>query len=150
MNSNLYILMKTSILRLFNLNLIFVLIILASCGKDEEKTEIPYVYVNFVIYPNTLDFIPEGGYVYTSGGYKGLIIYRPFSDQFLVFERACPYDPLEDNAVVEVETNGVIAIDSVCGSRFLLTDGSPIEGPAKRALKQYQSRYDGYSLQVSN
>ncbi len=142
--------MNTSIFRSINLILIFVLIFLASCDKEEEKSEIPYIYVNFVLYPNTLDFIPEGGYVYASGGYKGLIIYRPFSDQFLVFERACPYDPLEDDAVVEVETNGVIAVDSVCGSRFLLTDGSPIEGPAKRTLKQYRSRYDGYSLQVSN
>ncbi|MDY0101699.1 MAG: hypothetical protein RBS07_02110 [Lentimicrobium sp.] len=142
--------MKTSIFRPFYLSMALVLVFFTACDKENEKTEIPYVYVNFIIYPNTLDFIPEGGYVYVTGGYKGLIIYRPFSDQFMIFERACPYDPLEDDAVIEVETNGVIAIDSVCGSRFLLTDGSPIEGPATRALKQYRGRYDGYSLQVSN
>ena len=142
--------MKTIVFRPLYFILISLMIFLASCDKEEEKSEIPYVYVNFVIYPNTIDFIPEGGYVTTTGGYKGLIIYRPFSDQFMVFERACPFDPLEDDARVYVEDNGVIAVDSVCGSRFLLTDGSPIEGPAKRALKQYRSRYDGYSLQVSN
>lgn len=124
------------------------LFLFASCEK--EKDEIPYIYVNFVIYPNTIDFIPEGEHVTTTGGYKGLIIYRQFSDQFMVFERACPHDPLEDNARVYVEDNGIIAVDSVCGSRFLLTDGSPIEGPARRALKQYRTRYDGYTLQVSN
>jgi nitrite reductase/ring-hydroxylating ferredoxin subunit len=121
-----------------------------SCGKENDRTEIPYIYVNFVIYPNTLHFIPEGGYVYSSGGYKGLIIYRPLSDQFLVYERACPYDPLEDDARVVVEENGIIAIDSLCGSRFILTDGSPINGPATTGLKQYRTRYDGYSLTVTN
>ena len=142
--------MKTLSFRPLYLMLVFVLFLFASCDKNNENSEIPYVYVNFVIYPNTIDFIPEGGHVTLSGGYKGLIIYRPFSDQFMVFERACPYDPLEDHARVIVEDNGVIAVDSLCGSRFLLTDGSPIKGPAQRALKQYRSRYDGYTLQVSN
>ena len=125
-------------------------LLLVSCGDETDRTEIPYIYVNFVIYPNTLHFIPEGGYVYSSGGYKGLIIYRPLSDQFMVYERACPYDPLEDDARVVVEDNGIIAIDSLCGSRFILTDGSPINGPATTGLKQYRTRYDGYSLTVTN
>lgn len=125
-------------------------LIATSCGKENDRDEIPYRYVNFVIYPNTLHFIPEGGFEYFSGGYQGLIIYRLYSDQFLAFERACPFDPLEDDAVVEVEDNGLIAIDSVCGSRFLLTDGSPIKGPASIGLQQYRTRYDGYSLQVMN
>lgn len=142
--------MKNLFFRPLYLTLVSAIFLFVSCDKESETSEIPYIYVNFVIYPNTIDFIPEGGYVTLSGGYKGLIIYRPFSDQFMVFERACPYDPLEDDARVKVEDNGVIAVDTVCGSRFLLTDGSPIEGPAKRALKQYRSRYDGHSLQVSN
>lgn len=142
--------MKTLIFRPLYFALISVLILFVSCDKEEEKSEIPYVFVNFVFSPNDLDFIPEGGYVTTTGGYKGLIIYRPFSDEFMVYDRACPYDPLEDNARVKVESNGVIAVDTVCGSRFILTDGSPIEGPARRSLKQYHSRYDGYKLYVSN
>ncbi|KAF0202128.1 MAG: hypothetical protein FD170_2099 [Bacteroidetes bacterium] len=127
-----------------------LILLLVSCGDETDRTEIPYIYVNFVIYPNTLHFIPEGGYVYSSGGYKGLIIYRPLSDQFMVYERTCPYDPLEDDARVVVEDNGIIAVDSLCGSRFILTDGSPIEGPATIGLKQYRTRYDGYSLTVTN
>jgi len=121
-----------------------------SCDKETEGTSIPYVYVNFTIYPNTLDFIPDGGWVTVSGGYKGIIIYRPMHEEFLAFERACPYDPLEDSARLEVETSGIIAVDPHCGSRFLLTDGSPVEGPATISLKQYRTRYDGYSLIVSN
>ncbi|HOP13428.1 hypothetical protein [Lentimicrobium sp.] len=125
-------------------------LLLGSCDKENERDEIPYVYVNFVVYPNTLDFIPVGDYAYFSGGYKGIIIYRQLSDDFKVYERACPHDPLVENARVFVEESGIIAIDTVCGSRFLLTDGSPIEGPATIGLKQYRTRYDGFSLQVMN
>jgi len=121
-----------------------------ACGKDNEATQIPYVYVNFSIYPNTLDFIPDGGWVYLTGGYKGIIIYRPLHEDFMAFERACPYDPLNDSARIEVESSGIIATDSLCGSRFILTDGSPVQGPATTALKQYRTRYDGYTLVVSN
>ncbi len=28
-----------------------------SCGKEETRDVIPYVYVNFAMYPNTIDFI---------------------------------------------------------------------------------------------
>jgi len=131
-----------------------------SCDKETEGTSIPYVYVNFTIYPNTLDFIPDGGWVTVSGGYKGIIIYRPLHEEFLAFERACPYDPLREKYHIEVESSGIIAADDTivagvtpktcCGSRFLMTDGSPIEGPARVGLKQYRTRYDGLSLTVSN
>lgn len=133
---------------------IFLLVIIPlsfnSCGKDENRDQIPYVYVNFVMYPNTIDFIPDGQWVYVSGGYKGIIIYRPQSDEFHAYERACPYDPLTEGAQVIVEPSGLIAVDTVCGSRFVLLDGSPIEGPAKIPLKQYRTSWDGYALTVSN
>lgn len=135
--------------RYFNL-LLMLPLLLVSCGDEEDESLIPYVYVNFTIYPNTLDYIPDGGYIYVTGGYKGIIIYRNTHDEFLAFERACPHDPLVDGARVEVESSGIIAADPVCGSRFILTDGSPIQGPATVSLKQYRTRYDGYSLIVSN
>jgi len=121
-----------------------------SCNKDEDVEQIPYVYVNFELYPNTLDYIADGQWAYATGGYKGIIIYRPQHEEFLAFERACPYDPLVDEARIMVESSGIIAVDTVCGSRFLLTDGSPIEGPSGIALKQYHTSYDGYVLRVFN
>jgi nitrite reductase/ring-hydroxylating ferredoxin subunit len=130
---------------------LLLLTIFTGCDKENEGSQIPYIYVNFEIYPNTLDFIPETGYVYVTGGYKGIIIYRQFSDQFMAYERACPHDPLVEGARVQVESSGIIAVDSVCGSRFLLTDGSPLKGsPASRPLKQYRTSYDGHVLRVMN
>lgn len=134
----------------FHTFLLLLAFISPSCDEDSDDTNIPYVYVNFTIYPNTLDFIPDGGWIYVTGGYKGIIIYRPMHEEFLAFERACPYDPLEEGARVEVESSGIVATDPHCGSRFLLTDGSPVEGPARTSLKQYRTRYDGYALTVTN
>jgi nitrite reductase/ring-hydroxylating ferredoxin subunit len=121
-----------------------------SCGKEETRDQIPYVYVNFPLYVNTLDYVAEGQYIYVSGGYKGIIIYRPIRDEFLAYERACPHDPLKEGARVKVDESGLIAVDSLCGSKFILTDGSPIEGPAGIALKQYRTHYDGHVLMVYN
>lgn len=135
------------------LSLCLLLLVSLSCDKDEDRDAIPYIYVNFDIYPNSLpsDFIPIGGYSYRTGGYKGIIIYRPQEDEFMAYERACPHDPLAEGARVYVESNSIIAVDSVCGSRFLLTDGSPLkEGPATIGLKQYRTHWDGYQLQVTN
>lgn len=141
--------MKITASRLFPI--LLIIFFLASCGDENDETAIPYVYVNFTIYPNTLDFIPDGGFEYFTGGYKGIIIYRPLHDEFMAFERACPYDPLDENSRIVVESSGIIAADTAsCGSRFLMTDGSPIQGPATVGLKQYRTRYDGYSLTVSN
>lgn len=102
------------------------------------------------MYPNTIDYIAIGQWVYVTGGYKGIIVYRPQSDEFMAYERACPHDPLTEGARVEVETSGLIAVDSVCGSQFILTDGSPIKGPASIPLKQYRTSWDGYGLTIYN
>lgn len=140
-----------SLLTSRNTILVFFFLLLAySCDKDETRDQIPYVYVNFPIYPNTLDYIAEGQYAYVTGGYKGIIIYRPMRDEFLAYERACPHDPLTEGARVYVDESGLIATDTVCGSKFILTDGSPIEGPAGIALKRYRTSYDGHVLMVYN
>lgn len=131
--------------------IIFIgLIFYPSCKKDKDEA-IPYVYVNFTLQPNGIDFIETGGWTYITGyGNRGIIIYRPLQDEFLAYERTCPYDPEKSCAIVEVESSGITAIDSCCFSKFLLTDGSPYEGPATLPLKQYRTKYDGNTLHVFN
>ena len=130
--------------------LIITILFLFSCKNDDNEDLIPYVTVNFTIYPNTLDYIPVGQYEYFTGGYKGIIIYRPQEDEFMAYERACPYDPLTEGARVIVDASGLIAGDTICGSKFILLDGSPLEGPAKISLKQYHTSYNGDALYVYN
>jgi nitrite reductase/ring-hydroxylating ferredoxin subunit len=122
-----------------------------SCSKDSSET-IPYIYVNFYIQPNStlyqkLNII--GGWEYITGGYNGIIVYRLSQDGFAAFDRACPHD-YKNGCRITVETSYTTAIDSCCGSRFIITDGSPFSGPAKVSLKQYKTYYDGNYLHISN
>jgi nitrite reductase/ring-hydroxylating ferredoxin subunit len=140
--------MNSRLIRLFVT--LLVLIPAFSCKKDKEKPVIPYVYVNIQLYPNTLDYIPISGWVYVTGGYRGLIVYRMTEGEFLAFERTCPYDPDRACARVQVETSGITAVDSCCGSQYILTDGSPIKGPSVYSLQQYQTSYNGDQLRIYN
>lgn len=129
--------------------LALILILLISCRKD-GRHPVPNVLVNFTI---NLELVPElnsiGGWVYTTGGYSGIIIYRESVDEFRAFDRACTYHPFDDCAIVRVE-DPPLAIDSCCGSSFLLIDGSVITGPAQWQLMQYQVYYNYPYLQISN
>jgi len=90
-----------------------------------------------------------GGYEYLTGGYNGIVVYRVSNETFVAFDRACPYD-FKNNCRIQVEPSSITSIDSCCGSRFLLTDGSPFQGPASVSLKQYKATYDGNILHITN
>ena len=89
-----------------------------------------------------------GGSVYVTGGVRGIIIYRRSSDEFLAYDRDCPYQPSNTCALIHVDKSAVTATDSCCGSQFLLLDGSIVKGPATIMLKQYQTSFDGTTLHV--
>jgi nitrite reductase/ring-hydroxylating ferredoxin subunit len=138
--------------RIFYLFLVLVTLnlLLGSCRKDNVTNRVPYVYVNFLLYPNSLDYIPTGGWVYSTGGYRGIVIYRMTEDQFFAYDRCCPYDPENIHARVIIESTGITVVDTVCGSRFLLTDGYPFKGPSRSPLLQYRTSFDGERLSIFN
>lgn len=141
--------------------LVVVLVLLGgSCGKEKPCQDLPDLYVDVFIQPNTLDFIADGGWAYVTANSpsRGIIVYRPFHDEFIAFERICPYDPYgccnqgDANQCTRlyVEENGITVIDSCCMSRYLMTDGTPFEGPSTCLLYQYQTLYDGTYLRIFN
>ncbi len=123
-----------------------------SCKKDKEDL-IPYAVVDFYINTNSTQYVElhsVGGWVNVTGGVRGLIIYRKSIDEFMVYERNCTYQPSNSCARVSVDNTNLMAVDSCCGSKFLLTDGSVIQAPAKYPLKQYRTTFDGTTLHVYN
>ena len=131
--------------------IIFFLFLFPNCRKNDEP--VPYVYVNFYVNLSSPQFISltsVGGWVYVTGGYKGIVIYRNSIDEFCAYDRACTYKPTTDCERIDVEDNGITAIDSCCGSRFLLMDGSVVNGPATVSLTRYKTYYNGTSVQVTN
>lgn len=125
-------------------------LLLAACEK-EQYHPVPMVPVDFTI---NLEFQymglnSIGGYDNVYGGFGGIVIYRMSIDEFTAFDRACPYDPRDSRARL-VTDNAPIATCPVCGSQFLLLDGSPIKGPTKYPLRQYRANFNEPYLHVGH
>lgn len=122
--------------------IIFGLLMALSCKKDNHV--VPYVYVDFYIDISSTQYIDlnaPGGYIYVTGGANGIIIRRNDTNEFVAFDRTCTYHVSENRRVV-VDDYGLYASDSVCGSKYLLLDGSPDpKGPSKIPLKQYRTAF---------
>jgi hypothetical protein len=140
-----------------------VLFIFNSCNKDNnDDYPIPDVYVNKTInidLPSYAALQSIGGYVVIANeGYKGLIVYHDITDEFIALERACPYRPLDDCAVVTVESSGISircghydgsAWVPCCDSHFMM-DGTLVSGPSKFSLKRYNVTRAGSMLSITN
>lgn len=137
------------------LSLAAILIGSAACHKSSSTTNtgVPNVAVSFNIDVNSPQFVNltvPGGYYIVTGGYleHGIIIYRATQDQFYAMDCTCTYN---NNGYVRIEKNGIFAIDSTCGSVFVISDGGSVShGPASLPLKNYQTSFDGNTLIVTN
>ena len=124
--------------------LLISVVLLPACDKDDEN-DIPNVLVNF-----TISIAPEapalnavGGWVYVTGGVKGIVIYRHTLEEFFAIERNCSYQPAT-GAQVSVDSTNLFLRDPGCGSKFYMIDGGSVaNGPASRSLKRYNVTFDG-------
>ncbi|MFY8185257.1 MAG: Rieske (2Fe-2S) protein [Bacteroidia bacterium] len=114
--------------------------------------------VNIYVYKNTPEFfnlMVAGGWIYKAGGTSGIIIYRIAQNEtngdFVVFERNCPHEGGTNvNAAIEVLSDQISAVDSICGSKFYITNGTVINGPSVYPLRAYNTTYDGNVLHIFN
>jgi len=132
--------------------LIFCGMFISSC--KEEKYPIPNVPVNITINLDLPSYLPlnaPGGYVYVSGGSRGIVVYRHF-DEFVALDRHSTYNSDEECAVVSVDPDNIFELEDTCsGSRFSIMNGCVIQGPAKFGLKKYTTYWDGaYTVNIYN
>jgi nitrite reductase/ring-hydroxylating ferredoxin subunit len=126
-----------------------LLLLITSCKKDD--TGIPYVRVDIYIYttdPNFVNLNAVGGWVYITGGSRGIIVYRSSNTEFKAYDRHCPYKPEDACGRVEVDSSNIQVVDPCCGSKFLLPDGGVTQGPAGMPLKSYGTSFDGSVLHI--
>ena len=77
-----------------------------------------------------------------------MVVFRISWIDFVAFERGCP---IHNSTGVEVDPdNSVIMECPECHSQFIYTDGTPIQGPARSPLRQYNAVYSGGMLHVYN
>jgi nitrite reductase/ring-hydroxylating ferredoxin subunit len=120
--------------------------------KKEDKV-VPDVPIDIYIYttdPSFVNLNAVGGWVYITGGSRGIVIYRRTNTEFSTIERHCTYQPENSCARVEVDSSNIILVDHCCGSKFLITDGALQNGPATRPLKLYNNTFDGTVLHIYN
>ncbi|HET6991733.1 MAG TPA: hypothetical protein VFJ43_10435 [Bacteroidia bacterium] len=139
-------------LNLKNILFISALLLFTTCKKEHQY--VPNVYVNLTIYvndPQNIVLATTGGWKYFPGGNRGVVVYRKGINEFVAYERTCPYLPDQSNSFVQVDTtNNVLLKDVSCSSEFLLSDGSTVSGPAVIPLRQFHCVFDGTVLRVTN
>jgi nitrite reductase/ring-hydroxylating ferredoxin subunit len=132
--------------------LLVFLVIAFSCKKNKDV--IPGVkfdeYINtslpqYVALQTPLNYI-----YYDRAGSRGVIIYRKSTTDFTILERTCTFDPSSGSAQVEVMADNITCVDSTCGSKFNISDGSLMNPPATQPLQQYQYTFDGTTLHIYN
>lgn len=141
--------------------LLFALAFSLSCKKNKDVVNNPNqvnTNVNLYIDKNTPEFFPlqvAGGWIYKAGGVSGVIVYRVAQNEtngdFVAFERNCPHEGgTNTNAFVKVQSDNISAKDTICGSKFYITNGTVINGPSVYPLRQYSTSYDGQTLHIYN
>ncbi|MBA3898793.1 MAG: hypothetical protein H0X62_01060 [Bacteroidetes bacterium] len=132
--------------------LIFILILPSSCRREEHP--VPYVPVQIVLHVSDPQFMPInaiGGSTYYYGGSRGLVIYRQSQDEFVTFDRHCPFQPENSCGRVMFDTTASFnLVDTCCGSKFLIMDGTVQVGPARTPLRRYHTEYDGVRITITN
>lgn len=122
-----------------------------SCGKA-DSSYIPNVSVNFnapLTDPRLSKLTAFGGAVLINGGVSGIIIYRSATAGYVAYDRCSSYEP-EKKCAVTLDDPTLTVTDPCSGSKFSLTDGSPVKAPATRSLKSYVVNVSNNEIFVSN
>jgi hypothetical protein len=133
--------------------ILIAVFLLAGCkGCRENNSVVPLVSVDFSVNINNASYFELTnitGWVYVTGGSRGIIIYRNNIDQFTAFDRHAPYNA-EEGCRVFVLEDDITLKDECSESSWLILDGRLISGPAEQPLKQYSTQFSGSTLRVYN
>ncbi len=144
---------------------LYIFFCITSCDKKSNTVDInndffPALNVDFYInlsLPSASPLLFPQGWVYQQGGYKGIIVYKN-SDEYIAFDRACPFKTDSLCSIVSVDSNNFLlrcgqynpSFVKCCGSEFYISTGGVKKSPATRPLKQYYVKQEGNSLHVTS
>ena len=130
--------------------LTFFCLLFFSCQKEEDYIQNVVVDINLnLTLPGFSDLQTVGNSVFINGGVKGIIVYRQGFDSYKTYDRNCSFEPSLSCARID-SVNSSIAICKCCNSKFLLSDGTPFDGPALLPLKKYQNNLSEDFLYIYN
>jgi len=140
---------------------IMLSVFMAACDKDDADRQ-PLPPIDVTIDPNSTiyqDLNVVGGWMYldqqdgAEPPSRGIIVYRASTDLFYAYERTPPFKPDSCcNAAGTICTALVVdfpyILDTCTISKYLILDGSPIEGPSSMTLGIYYTEYYGDLLYI--
>ena len=131
-----------------------------SCEKQDPNPNIPEVYINFTLDPNSIfyqELNTAGGWMYITSEppSRGVIVHRITYDEFVAFDRIPPNDPnrcCTDNICTKLIVNDFypFAKDTCTGTLYSLLDGSIFEGEGYYPMIRYNTVFNGQILRVFN
>ena len=134
------------------LTFLAMLITSGACKKNQDNG-VPITAVDIYLYANNPSFVNlnvVSGWVYITGGVRGILVYRKSTSEFMAYDRNCTYQSSQPCATVVVDATNILATDTCCHSKFSIYDGSVTHGPAGFPLKAYNTSYDGNVLHIYN
>tara|TARA_B100000780_G_C21126715_1_gene457468 strand:+ start:261 stop:689 length:429 start_codon:yes stop_codon:yes gene_type:complete len=128
------------------------LLLQSSCEQNNQN--IPYVPVNFDLNLNLPSYNSlnyPGEHLILQGGSKGIVVYRYTTDEFVVLDRHSTFD-VTQGCNVTVESDGItLSDDNDCSnSKWIVLDGSVMQGPATLSLHRYRTNWNPPILHVYN
>ena len=113
-----------------------------SCtDRNQMLNEVSFSINASIFEPAFFDLTVPTGWVYYNGNTVDLIIYRNDLDVFSVYDARSTHNP-DNPCYVKVNSDNVTISDTCSGSKWLLSDGSLINGPANYNLLQYNADYN--------
>jgi hypothetical protein len=132
--------------------ILLALVLIASGCRDRNTNRVPDVPVNIAIniyQPDFFNLTVPSGWVYITGGSRGIIVFRKSNNEFVALERHSPDQP-EDNCAVVVDDDNVLVSDPCSDSQWLISDGTIVQGPTTFALETYQASFQDPILYITN
>lgn len=141
--------------KLFIISTIYLLSMF-SCDDTPHNPNIPNVYINFTIEPNST-FYPElntvSGHLEVSAPWpsRGIIIYRYSEEEFKAYERQSPNEPNACGEGSRMIVEFPFVVDTCLNVKYSILDGSIItQGYNGYPLIQYRTQYNGNTLRIYN
>jgi hypothetical protein len=134
------------------ITILYLSVVLTLLGCRDRMAQVPDVPVDIVININEpvfFDLTVPTGWVYLTGGSRGIILYRLNLEDFVAIERHSPYES-QDNCAVLVDDDGVIVSDPCSESSWLINDGSIVTGPTSFPLVTYDVTFNSPYIYITN
>ncbi|MFK5958451.1 MAG: phosphoribosylaminoimidazole carboxylase [Lutibacter sp.] len=143
---------KLDIITMRKLLLLFSIIILFSCEKNETNDILPDVPVNITINTDLPQFInlqTPTGYAETSGGIKGILILNTgLTPLYKAYDRACPNNDCSSAMIFD----GSLKMKCPCdNSEYSIIDGSPQTSGNIHFAREYRvNQINPSTLNITN